>query len=78
MKGTLYFAKDTKYSYTPTLMTDWTESQSASTNQPGRDGSQSSVRSGYGTVDASNVSSVYKDNAHVQPNSRKCMYLIKH
>lgn len=78
IKGTLYFAKDTAYSYKPTLMTNWAEHQSAKGNQPGASGELSTVRSGYGTVAASNVSSVYKDNAKVQPNSRACRYLIRY
>jgi hypothetical protein len=65
--GTIYYAKDTTFSSSPTLISGWTENQSASSNQPGNSGNLTSIRSGYGTFDASRSNSIYGNSTTVQP-----------
>lgn len=78
--GTLYYAKDTSFSSNPTLITNWTQNQSGDGNQPGLSGSMSTLRSGYGTFDASRSSDVYSGDGTdtlIQPKSIKYRPMIQ-
>ena len=78
--GTLYYAKDTSFSSNPTLITNWTQNQSGDGNQPGLSGSMSTLRSGYGTFDASRSSVVYSGDGTdtlIQPKSIKYRAMVQ-